>query len=202
LRHAIIIFLAVFQIHFACAASTELDEKLRKEAAETPSSALVFMEVEPIFKNGPPCGGGIFAMVKAPEGKSTDINVRSNTGFFGNSISFHGGAAFLPAGIYTVVSIRCLGTRTYNGPVARFFVQPGEVINVGRLVLEHELAPFLAKSDVKLNIRDLSPEAVASLSQRAPNAFSKAKKRYMTLTTGTPAQGNAAPQVNSKKPKP
>jgi hypothetical protein len=196
LRHAIII-LAAFHIHSACAASTELDEKLRREAAELPNAALIFMEVELILKNGPVCGGGIFAKVRAPEGKSTDIIVRSNTGFFGNSISFHGGAAVLPAGIYTVVSIQCLGTRTYKGPVARFFVRPGEVVNVGRLALEHELAPFLAKSDVKLNIRDLSPEAVASLSQRAPNAFSKAKKRYMSLTEETPVQGKPAPKVNS-----
>jgi hypothetical protein len=199
LRNVIFIVLAAFHIHSACAAAAELDEKLRREAAEIPNAALVFMEVELILKNGPVCGGGIFAKVTAPEGKSTDIIVRSNTGFFGNSISFHGGAAVLPAGNYTVVSIQCLGTRTYKGPVAQFFLQPGEVINVGRLALEHELAPFGAKSDVKLNIRDLSPEAAASLSERAPNAFSKAKKRYMSLTEGTSGQGKPAPQVNSKK---
>jgi hypothetical protein len=46
LRHAIII-IAAFHIHSAWAASTELDEKLRKEAAEIPNAALVFMERAP-----------------------------------------------------------------------------------------------------------------------------------------------------------
>lgn len=78
------------------------------------------------------------------------------------------------------------------------FLKPGEVVNVGRLALEYELA-FLAKSDANLNVRDLSPEAVASLSQRAPNAFSKAKKRYMGLIVGKPVQGKPAPQINSGK---
>jgi hypothetical protein len=198
LRHAIIIILAVFHIHSACAASTELDEKLRKEATETPNAALVFMELELIDRNGRVCGGGIFAKVKTPEGKPSSIFVRSNTGFFGNSISFHGGAAVLPAGVYTVVGLECSGSRKFNGSVARFSLQPGEVINVGRLVLEYELAPFVStKAD--LRIRDLSPEAVASLSQRAPSAFSKAKKRYMGLIVGTPVRGKPAPQVNSKK---
>jgi hypothetical protein len=200
LRRAIIIILAAFHIHSACAASTELDDKLRKEAAETPNAALVFMELELIDKNGRVCGGGIFVRVKTPEGKPTLVLTRSNTGFFGNSISFHGGAAVLPAGMYTVVGLECSGSRKFNGTIARFSLQPGEVINAGRLVLEYELAPFVStKAD--LRIRDLSPEAVASLSQRAPGAFSKAKKRYMTLTTGKPVEGKPAPEINSKKTK-
>jgi hypothetical protein len=198
LRHAIIIILAVFHIHSACAASTELDEKHRKEAAETPNAALVFMEIELIHRNGRACGGGIWAKLQSPEGKPALIYTRSGTGLFGVSISFHGGAAVLPAGVYTVVTLECSGSRKFNGRVAQFSLKPGEVVNVGRLALEYELA-FFAKSDGSLNVRDLSPEAVASLSQRAPNAFSKAKKRYMGLILGTPVQGKPAPQVNSKK---
>jgi hypothetical protein len=192
LRHAIIIILAALHIHSAGAAATELDEKLRKEAAETPNAALVFMEIELIQKDRGTCGGGILAKVQAPEGKPTLIFARSNTGLFGNSISFHGGAAVLPAGVYTVVTLECSGSRKFNGRVAQFFLKPGEVINAGRLALEYELA-FLASSKANLNIRDLSPEAVASLSQRAPNAFSKAKKRYMGLIVGTRVQGKPAP---------
>jgi hypothetical protein len=198
MRYAIIIVLAVFQIHSACAASAELDEKLRKEAAETPDAALVFMEVELIPKNGRVCGGGIFATVKAAEGKLTQIITRSNTGFFGNSISFHGGAAVLPSGMYTIVSFGCSGERTFKGPVARFFLHRGEVINAGRLVLDYDLA-FFTRSKADLAARDMSPEAVASLSERAPNAFSKAKKRYLTLTVGMPAQTERAPQANGTK---
>jgi hypothetical protein len=56
-----------------------------------------------------------------------------------------------------------------------------------------------SSSDVKLSIRDLSSEAVASLSQRAPNAFSKAKKRSMGLITGAPVPAKPAPRVNSTK---
>jgi hypothetical protein len=200
LRHAIIIILAAFQLHSACAAATELDEKLRKEAAETPNAALVFMELELNPKNVRACGGGIIATVKMPEGKPTPIITRSNTGFFGNSISFHGGAAVLPAGVYTIVTLECMGSRKFNGRVAEFFLRPGEVINIGRLVLDYELASIRgSSSDAKLSIRDLSPEAVASLSQRAPNAFSKAKKRSMGLITGAPVQAKPAPQVNSAK---
>ena len=198
MRHAIIIVLAAFHIHSAYAASTELDEKLRREAAEIPNAALVFMEVELIPKNGRVCGGGIFLKVSAAEGKVTPIMTRSNTGFFGNSISFHGGAAVLPAGMYTIVSFECVGSRTFKGPVARFFLQPGEVVNAGRLVLKYDLALF-ARSKADLGVRDMSPEAVASLSERAPNAFSKAKRRYMTLTVGMPAQAERAPQVNRTK---
>jgi hypothetical protein len=199
LRRAIIIILAAFHIHSACAAATELDEKLRKEAAETPNAALVFMEIELIDRKGRVCGGGIFAKVQPPEGKAILLVTRSNTGLFGNSISFHGGAAVLPAGVYTVVGMECSGSRKFNGRVAQFSLKPGEVVNVGRLALEYELA-FLAKSDANLNVRDLSPEAVASLSQRAPIAFAKAKKRYMGLIVGRPVQGKPTPQVNSKKP--
>lgn len=97
MRHAIIIILAAFNIHSACAASNELDEKLRKEAAEIPNAALVFMEIELNDRKGQVCGGGIIAKVQTPEGKPTYIITRSNTGFFGNSISFYGGAAVLPA---------------------------------------------------------------------------------------------------------
>jgi hypothetical protein len=198
LKRAIIIVLAAFHIHSACAAATELDEKLRKQAAETPNAALVFMEIELIDRKGRACGGGIFAKVQTPEGKPTLIVTRSGAGLFGNSISFHGGAAVLPAGVYTVVGLECSPSRKFNGRVAQFSLKPGEVVNVGRLALEYELA-FLAKSDASLNVRDLSPEAVASLSQRAPNAFAKAKKRYMGLLVGTPVQGKPAPQANSKK---
>jgi hypothetical protein len=197
LRHAIIVLvLAAFHIHPACAA--ELDDKLRKEAAEIPNAALVFMELEVIDRKGRACGGGIFAKVQPSEGKPADIYTRSGAGLFGNSISFYGGAAVLPAGLYTVVALECSGYRKFNGRVAQFSLKPGEVINVGRLTFEYELA-FLAKSDGSLKVRDLSPEAVASLSQRAPNAFSKAKKRYMGLLVGTPAQRKPVPQVNSQK---
>jgi hypothetical protein len=198
LRHAIIIILAVFQLHSACAAATELDEKLRKEAAETPNAALVFMEIELIDRKGRACGGGITAKLMTSEGKLAYIFTRSGTGLFGNSISFHGGAAVLSAGVYTVAGLECTGSRKFNGRVAQFFLKPGEVVNVGRIALEYELA-FLAKSDASLKVRDLSPEAVASLSQRAPNAFSKAKKRYMGLLVGTPAQAKPAPPVNTGK---
>jgi hypothetical protein len=181
--------------------ATELDEKLRKEAVETPNAALVFMEIELIHRNGRACSSGIFAKVQTADEKSTLIFTRSKKDFFGNSISFHGGAAVLPAGVYTVVGLDCSGSRKFNGRVAQFFLKPGEVVNVGRLALEYELAfpTLFAKSDGSLNVRDLSPEAVASLSQRAPIAFSKAKKRYMGLLVGTPAQGKPAPQVNSGK---
>jgi hypothetical protein len=199
LRHAIIIVLAAFHIHSACAAATELDEKLRKEAAETPNAGLVFMEVELNDRKGQVCGGGIIAKVQTPEGKPTYIITRSNTGFFGNSISFYGGAAVLPAGVYSVVGLECSGSRKFNGTIARFSLQPGEVVNVGRIILGYEIAPFFARFDANLNVRDLSPEAVASLSQWAPNAFSKARKRYMGLIVGKPGQGKPAPQVNSKK---
>jgi hypothetical protein len=100
--------------------------------------------------------------------------------------------------VYTVIGLECSGSRKFNGRVAKFFLKPGEVVNVGRLALEYELA-FFAKSDANLNVRDLSPEAVASLSQRAPNAFSKAKKRYLGLLVGTPAQAKPAPPVNTGK---
>lgn len=197
-RAIIILVLAAFHIHSACAAVTELDEKLRKEAAEIPNAALVFMELEVIDRKGRACGGGIFAKVQPSEGKPANIYTRSGAGLFGNSISFYGGAAVLPAGVYTVVTLECSGYRKFNGRVAQFSLKPGEVVNVGRLTFEYELA-FLAKSDASLKVRDLSPGAVASLSQRAPNAFSKAKKRYMGLLVGTPGQGKPAPQVNSKK---
>jgi hypothetical protein len=197
-RAIIIIVLAAFHIHSACAGATELDEKLRKEAAETPNAALVFMEFEPIQKNRPTCGGGIIAKVQTPEGKPTFIITRSGAGLFGNSIFFYGGAAVLPAGVYTVVSFECSGSRNFKGPVVRFVLRSGEAINVGRLVLEYELG-FLTRSKFSLAIRDLSPEAVASLSQRAPVAFSKAKKRYMELIVRTSAQGKPAPQVNTGK---
>jgi hypothetical protein len=198
MRRAIIIFLAAFHVHAACAASAELDEKLRKEAAETPDAALVFIDVELIPKSGRVCGGGTFATVKAAEGKLTQIITRSSTGFFGSLAPFYGGAAVLPAGMYTIVSFGCTGSRTFKGPVARFFLYRGEVVNVGRLVLEYDLA-FFSRSKADLGARDMSPEAVASLSERAPHAFPKAKKRYMTLTVGMPAQAERAPKVNGTK---
>lgn len=191
-RAIIIVVLAAFHIHSAWAAATELDEKLRKEAAETPNAALVFMDIELIHRNGRACSGGIFAKVQTADEKSTLIFTRSKKDFFGNSISFHGGAAVLAAGVYTVVGLECSGSRKFNGRVAQFFLKPGEVINAGRLALEYELA-FLASSKANLNVRDLSPEAVASLSQRAPIAFPKAKKRYMGLLLGTRVQGKPAP---------
>jgi hypothetical protein len=198
LRYAIIIILAAFHIHSACAASTELDEKLRKEATETPNAALVFIEVELVPRNAQACRGEVYATVRAPEGRPIQIFTRDSTAFLGNSISFYGGAAVLPAGMYTVESFECSGRRKFKGSVARFYLFPGEVINAGRLVLEFDLA-FFTRSKADLGIRDLSPEAVASLSQRAPNAFSKAKKRYMTLTVGVPAQAERAPQAGRTK---
>lgn len=198
LRQAIIVILAAFHIHSASAASTELDDKLQKQAAETQNAAVVFMEIEVLPKNGPPCGGGIFARVKAGEGKPTSIYARSGAGLFGNSISFHGGAAVLPSGTYTFVNFECSGSRTFKGPVASFLLRPGEVINAGRLVLEYELV-FFGKINFSLAVRDLSPEAVASLSSRAPIAFSRAKKRYMTLNSRKPVQAAPPSRIGSKK---
>ena len=198
LRHVAVVILALFQLHAACAASTELDEKLRGQATETANAALVFMEIELVRKDGRACNGGIFAKVESPEGKSTLVLTRSNTGIFLNSISFYGGAAVLPAGTYTV-GFECSATQKFKGQIARFYLRPGEVINAGRLIFQYD-GPARVGSDVNFGIRDLSPKAVASLAERAPNAFSKAKKRHMTLIVGAPSRaGPASPAAGSKQ---
>jgi len=72
----------------------------------------------------------------------------------------------------------------FQGNSRRFAVQAGQVLNLGCLVIEYRLGPLTLfeprRDSGEWRVEDLSPRALASLSEEAPVAFSKATKRYMT----------------------
>ena len=192
---AALAMLSAFQMHVACAADpTELDEKLRKDAAETPGTGQVFMEVQ-VNDKGPlhrTCEGFIVKVVSEAGNSKAFMTQHAGT-WFGRELesSTYGGAAVLPAGSYTVVYVECIASPVrWNGRFARFNLRAGEVVNLGLLVIDY-VKPLLSLTFTsRTSVGDLTPKAVASLKKRAPVAFAKTTRRYMTPN---PAMSNPLP---------
>jgi hypothetical protein len=166
---------------------TEMDQKILRLAQADPAAGMVFMEVK-FFADGrttPERCQRISVTVVSDQGKSGEFVTQRTPAFLGYASDdpTYGGAAVLPAGIYTVTSISCVGSSRFPGRFARFAVQTSQVLNLGCLVIEYKHAPLSllpTRPSGHWHVTDLSPDAVASLSRLAPVAFSKATKRYMT----------------------
>jgi hypothetical protein len=114
---------------------------------------------------------------------------RTRAAIFGYKVTFFtpgfGGIKKLPAGEYLVERAVCSahGTKTFNGPLARFQVREGEVVNVGRLNLVFRYDNFWWQTSGKteLSVEQLPPKTVDWMTKRFPRVHSASIYRAMTL---------------------
>jgi len=181
------------------------DQKIQETAAKNPNSGLVFMEVR-LSQQGektPQICQSLWVNLLPKHGRPTKVLTQSTPTLFGHALadSTYGGWAVLDEGTYIVYSIECNFTeKVYRGPFAAFALRKGQILNLGRLVVEYKLAPYEfhllpyhAKNTGVWTVEDLSPEAVASLTKTAPAAFAKATKQYMSTVVVKPKPAATAP---------
>jgi hypothetical protein len=122
------------------------------------------------------------AVVKSGDGKAVNV-LTQDLFLFDKANNRFGGAVVLFPGHYTVTEITC-EKHHYRGNLARFTVQPGQSINLGRLIVEFKSSPFnpfaYPTYSGHASVADLTPNAVASLTRVVPVAFGQTVKRYMT----------------------
>lgn len=180
-----------FTLGSMAAEPTETEQHIRELAQKSPTSSVVFMDVQ-LFQEGKEQNfcSTITVRVVSDEGLAGGFRVLVEPSFFGHKFDSaqHGGIAFLPPGTYTIVTIECAQDRL-RGKFARFGVGTNEIINAGRLVMDFKKSPAALFSqrtfDARTRVEDLGPKALESITKRTPNIFPKAKKRYMTSNPAT-----------------
>ncbi len=191
---AIAAILVLFPLQGALADPTSTDRSIQERAQKKPNSGLIFMEAK-LFKKGrstPDICQRIWVTVSSADADKGQFITQSSPTLFGHASdsSTYGGWAVLNEGTYIVSSIWCeaAGGRRLLGPFAKFVVRKGQILNLGRLVIEYTVPEFKLhlfphapdSSPGVWKVEDLSPEAVSTLTQRAPASFAKATKQYMT----------------------
>jgi hypothetical protein len=198
------VILCLMASHHALAEPTSTDQSIQERAQKKLNSGLIFMEAK-LFRQGnkiPDICQRIWVTVASANADKGQFITQSSPTLFGHASdsSTYGGWAVLNEGTYIVSSIWCeaAGGRTLKGPFAGFVVRKGPVLNLGRLVIEYSPPPFHwfpsdARSPGVWRVEDLSAEAVTTLTKRAPAAFARATKRYMTPVAVKPKPPAAAP---------
>jgi len=193
--------------HGARAESTSTDQSIRELAQKKPDSGLVFIEAR-LYERGkeaPTICQKIWVTATASEADKAQFITQDAPTFFGRASdsSTYGGWAVLNEGTYIVRSVLCTGPPGINlkGPFAGFVLRKGQILNLGRLVIEYTPPPFELhllphpppRSPGVWRVEDLSAEAIATLTKRAPAAFAKATKHFMTPVVAKPKPPAAAP---------
>ncbi len=181
-------------LHGVLAEPTSTDQSIQEYAQKKPNSGLVFIEAR-LYERGkdaPAICQKIWVTATSSEADKAQFITQDAPTFFGHASdsSTYGGWAVLNEGTYIVRSVLCTGPPGINlkGPFAGFVLRKGQILNLGRLVIEYTPPPFELhllphpppRSPGVWRVEDLSAEAVATLQQRAPSAFAKATKHYMT----------------------
>jgi hypothetical protein len=204
---AIVAILCLMAPHHALAEPTSADQSIQERAQKKPNSGLIFMEAK-LFRQGsktPDICQRIWVTVASADADKGQFITQSSPTLFGHASdsSTYGGWAVLNEGTYIVSSIWCeaAGGRRLKGPFAEFVVHKGQVLNLGRLVIEYTPPPFELhllphpppRSPGVWRVEDLSAEAITTLKNRAPAAFAKATKHYMSPVAVKPKPPATAP---------
>jgi hypothetical protein len=177
----------------AAAEPTATEQRIRELAQKQPMSSVVLMDVKLLEEGKEFFCNEISANVVSDEGFSTsfitqDAHTLPFSGRPGNGATY-GAIAFLPAGTYTVISVRCKALVRLNGKFARFRVGPNEIVNTGCLVLDFKTGPITLFDNPtfsgRTSVEGLQTRTAPSMAERAPSIFPKAAKRYMTPNPAT-----------------
>ena len=94
----------------------------------------------------------------------------------------------LKAGEYTVTRISCKAgnqTSNFRGPYARFALNSGEAVNVGRLNLEPKSDGFFSGSGtLRKSVQPIADDVLAKETELFPAVMSEMKTRPMVLLGG------------------
>jgi len=155
---------------------------LAKQRAEHTGWGMALGDVTMNFY-GSPCDGPKLLIWIPQEGEKTQATISGyqvtlfTPGF--------GGIKKLPAGEYLVERAVCNahGIKTFNGPLARFLVHEGEVVNVGRLNLAFRYDNFWWQTSGKtqLTVEPLPPKTVDWMTNKFPRLYRTSVYRAMTL---------------------
>lgn len=177
----------------AVAEPTATEQRIRELARKQPTSSVVFMEVKLLEEGKEFFCDEISANVASDEGFSTsfvtqDAHAVPFAGRAGAGATY-GAIVFLPAGTYTVVSVRCKALVRLNGKFARFRVGPNEIVNTGCLIVDFKTGGITLFDrptfSGRTSVEGLGTKAAQSIAERVPGIFPKAAKRYMASNLAT-----------------
>jgi hypothetical protein len=177
----------------AAAEPTAMEQRIRELAQKQPTSSVVLVEVKLLEEGKEFFCNEISVNVASDEGYSSsfvtqDAHALPFTGRAGDGATY-GAIAFLPAGTYTVISVRCKALVRLNGKFARFRVGPNEIINTGCLVIDFKTGGITLFDrptfSGRTNVEGLGTKAAQSIAERVPSIFPKATKRYMASNPAT-----------------
>jgi hypothetical protein len=178
----------------AAAEPTATEQRIRELAGKKPGTSVVFMDVRLLEEGKETTCPQTSVNVISDEGYSDSFFTRNAPGFLGRAGdgATYGGIAVLPAGSYTVTSVRCKALVRLNGKFAKFRVGPNEIINAGCLVIDFKTGPLTLFDrptfSGRTNVEGLGSKAGQSIAERAPTLFPKATKRYMISNPATSGQ--------------
>lgn len=175
----------------AAAEPTATEQRIRELAGKKPGSSVVFMDVRLLEQGKETTCTQTSVNVVSDQGYSDSFFSRNAPGFLGRpgDDAAYGGIAVLPAGTYTVISVRCKTLIRLNGKFARFRVGSNEIVDAGSLVIDFKTGPLTLFDRPTFNgrtsVESLGPKAAQSITERAPTLFPKATKRHMVPNPAT-----------------
>src|SRR3954447_24608251 len=139
---------------------------------------------------GMPCVRVDLDLVRNFNGRIQRLSIAGMQRIFGSPVNFR--PRGLGAGEWLVGSITCRahvvgsGVTVFNGPHAKFELQPGEVVDVGTLKVEYartELMEYMfsGSGNIRLSVQPGSDARIVELKKDIPRVIAAIKRRPMVL---------------------
>jgi hypothetical protein len=153
--------------------------------------------------NGRSCGATRIVVARKGDEQLQPVAAADGSrSLFGTQIKF-AGAMFLTPGPYLVTRVVCSNYTNYvlEGPFAQFYVNGGEIVNVGVLSLyTHSGGAFRIGTVSANGVTGLNPEAHVRIKEKFPRIHARMVQRYMTLVAVTRPPPGANPANAAPKP--
>ena len=165
------------------AAEIDADAKIARLRQEHPDWAVVVFDASVTKDSEAWCSPHV--ILKSSAGKTVDIWAR--TGPISLTGKSRGAVEALEAGVWTAARFECY-KENFNGAVAQMRLEPGETVNLGHLIVDiytirRKSLFHGATRGARAKVGDLEPEAIESITKRAPATFAKAKQRYFAINS-------------------
>ena len=166
------------------AAETADDTEFAQLRQEHPEAAIAVLDVT-VLRDGKNACAPTVVLKSTTQTKMMSV-AKPGGGFLHMTLTGYGGMKALEPTIWTIIALEC--AIHYNGAIAQFRLEAGEIVNLGHLVVDvltirpkglFQRAIFRTRAKVE----DIDSETSAALKERAPATFAKAKRRYLTVNS-------------------
>lgn len=176
------VLLALVQATSA-AAEIDADARIARLRQEHPDWAVVVFDASVTKDNDAWCSPHV--ILKSSAGKTVEIWTR--TGPISLTGKSRGAVEVLEPGVWTAERFECY-KENFNGAVAQMRLESGEIVNLGHLIVDIDTIRRKglfhgAKRGARAKVGDLEPEAIESITKRAPAIYAKAKQRYFAINS-------------------